>query len=474
MSIRIRGLDGNTTDLSRSAVDDFASTLSGSLVERDGPDYESARTIWNGMIDKQPCLIARCTGIGDVRRVVDFARDNQLLLAVRGGGHNIAGSGLCDGGLVLDLSPMRGVRVDPDRRRVWVEPGNRWSDVDRDTQEFGLAVPNGIVSTTGVAGLTLGGGFGWLTRKYGLTSDNLRSAQVVTASGDIVTADSERNPELFWGLRGAGANFGVVTSFEFEAHPHGPEVMCGLVAHPRKDAREVMEFFRDFTAQAPEEVSTLLVLRKAPPAPFLDESVHGAPIAAIAACYAGPAEEGRKALAPIKEFGDPLGDVIAPKPFAAHQSMLDKGNPTGRRYYWKSEYFDEMQDGLIDTMLDNTEELPSAHAVTLFFHLGGAAARRDADFSAAGHRDAEYVLNISAGWDDPAHDERCRGWARAYHEAVQPYSNGGVYVNFLTDEEGDARVRAAYGPEKYDRLTTLKRRWDPGNLFRVNKNIPPA
>lgn len=474
MTIRIKTLDRDTTDLSQRQLDGLAASLRGDVLRPDAAGFGSASTIWNGMIDKTPGLIARCSGVADVRRVVDFAGRHDLLLAVRGGGHNIAGSGLCDGGLVLDLSRMRGVRVDPGRRRAWVEPGNCWADVDHDTQAFGLAVPNGIVSTTGVAGLTLGGGFGWLTRKHGLTSDNLRSAQVVTASGDVVTVDRERHPELFWGLRGAGANFGVVTSFEFEAHPHGPEVMCGIVAHPRRDARDVMEFFREFTAQAPDEVGSLLILRKAPPAPFLDEADHGTPIAAIAACYAGPASEGRKALAPIKQFGDPLGDAMKPKPFSAHQSMFDGGNPTGRRYYWKSEYFDELGDGLIEAMLDNTEQLPSAHAVTLFFHLGGAAAALDSDASAAGHRDAEYVLNISAGWDNPDRDDRCRQWARGYHESVRPYSSGGVYVNFLTDEEGDDRVRQAYGPDKFHRLQALKRQWDPGNLFRVNKNIPPA
>lgn len=474
--MRIRDLDDGTVEVADREIDQLATNLHGDLLTAQDEGYNSARAIWNGMIDKKPALIARCGGVADVAQVVNFARSNGLLLAVRGGGHNVAGTALCDGGLVADLSRMRSVQVDPERRRVSVGGGCQWTDVDHETQPLGLAVPNGIVSTTGVAGLTLGGGFGWLTRKFGLTSDSLRSAQAVTAEGEIVTASAEQHPDLLWGLRGAGSNFGVVTTFEFEAYAHGPQVMAGIVAYPRADASAVVEFYRDFTRDAPKEVSTLLVLRQAPPAPFLPEEAHGKPIAAIAACYAGSVDEGREALAPIKAFGEPLGDAIEPKPFTAFQSFLDSGNPYGRRYYWKSEYFDEIEDGLIDRMLAHTENLPSPQSVMLFFHLGGMAAQFDDDFSAAAHRDAEYVINISAAWDEASQklDNRCVGWARDFHAAVQPYAHGGVYVNFLTEEEEDeARIDAAYGPNKVDRLVELKRKWDPHNLFRVNKNIPP-
>ena len=462
---------GGETVLREAALKEFKASLRGALIVPEDDGYDDARTVWNGMIDKRPGLIVGCAGVADVISAVRFAREHELLVSVRGGGHNVAGSALCDGGMVIDLSRMRGVHVDPVQRTARAEPGVTLADLDHETQAFGFAVPAGIVSTTGIAGLTLGGGFGWLTRKHGLTCDNLLSADVVTADGQMVTASQEENADLFWGIRGGGGNFGIVTSFEYRMQAVGPTVLAGLVVHPMAKAPELLRFFRDFVADAPDELTAIPVLRLAPPAPFLPEHVHGKPIAAVFVCYSGPVEEGERVLRPLREFGPPLAEVIAPKPFTAHQAMLDPMQPPGRSYYWKSDDLPGLSDGAIDTVAANSEAITSPHTIVALFQLGGATSRVAEDATAYSHRSAEYALNCNASWVD-GEPERHILWARDFSSAMQPFSSG-VYVNFLGDE-GEERARAAYGGEKYDRLVALKNRYDHTNFFRVNQNIKPT
>ena len=464
----------NGSAVDETALETFRARLRGPLLRSGDQGYDEARTLWNAMIDRHPSCILRCTGAADVIAAVGFAREHDILLAVRGGGHNIAGTAICDGGMVIDLSLMKGVRVELGSQTVQVQPGCAWGDVDHETQPFGFAVPSGIVSTTGVSGLTLGGGFGWLTRKYGYTCDNLLSVDIVTADGRFLRASEQENQDLFWGVRGGGGNFGVVTSFQFRMRALGPTVMAGMVLHPIDRAREVIDFYRELTSTAPDELSSLLIIRIAPPAPFLPKEVHGKPVAGIAVCYAGPAEEGVEAVRPLKEFGSPLVDLIGPKPFSAHQTMLDAAQPPGRHYYWKSEYLHSIEDGARDVMLANTGEFPSPESALLTMHLGGAMSRVKEEDMAVGHRDVSYIVNIAASCVDPAKTQGCVSWAREFWSAVRPYSTGGVYVNFLTEDEGQDRVTAAYGPKKYDRLVALKNKYDPSNLFRLNQNIRPT
>jgi FAD/FMN-containing dehydrogenase len=438
------------------------------------PEYDRARSLWNAMIDRRPALIAQVASTEDVVEAVRFARVRDLPLSIRGGGHNIAGLAVADAGLMIDFSEMKDIRVDVVSRRVRVQPGAVWGDADRATQPAGLAVPAGIISTTGVAGLTLGGGFGWLTRKWGHTSDHLRSVEIVTADGQVRRASEQENPDLFWALRGGGGNFGVVTEFEFEARELGPMVTAGLILYPMDRASEVISFFREFTATAPEELTCLLVLRIAPPAPFLPESVHGKPVAGIASCYAGPVDDGMRILEPLKAFGEPLVDSIKPKRFTEHQTFLDSGQPHGRHYYWKSEYLPGVPADLGDVMIDHTSRFTSPHSSMLAMHLGGATKRVSPDAGAVSHRGADYVVAIQAAWDDPATSDRHIRWARDFHAEVQPYSTGGVYVNFLTEEEGADRIQQAYEPHIFQRLAEVKAKYDPSNFFRLNKNVPPA
>jgi FAD/FMN-containing dehydrogenase len=458
------------------ALEALADRLSDPVLLPGQPDYEAARHIWNATIDRFPAAIVRGGGAADVKDCVDFARDNGIPVSVRGGGHNIAGTAICEDGLVIDLSALRSVHVDRERRRVRAAPGATLCDLDRETQAFGLAVPAGIVSTTGLAGLTLAGGFGWLTRKWGHSSDNLVSVDLVTAAGNFVRASRDENPDLFWAVRGGGGNFGVVTSFEYEAHPLGPQVTAGMVVHPFARAREVIDLYREICETAPDALTCLLILRKAPPVPFLPDDVHGQPIAAIAACYAGGTAAARKATRPLKAWGRPLADTIEPKPFRDHQRLLDTAQPAGRRYYWKSDYFDRFPADLTDVLLAATEGITSPHSSILMMQLGGAMARTGEAESAVSHRDARYLVNIAASWEQ-APDEPHVAWARQTFATMTPLSLGGGYVNFLTADElaaSDARVRAAYGEDKFARLATLKAKWDPTNLFRHNQNIRPA
>jgi FAD/FMN-containing dehydrogenase len=446
----------------------------GEIIRPSDADYDDTRAIWNAMIDKHPALIARAINSDDVIEAVNFARDNDLRLSVRGSGHNVAGNAVCDGCLMIDLSLMKDIRVDLDSGTVSAQPGVVFGEMDQATQPHGMAVPGGIVSETGIAGLTLGGGFGWLTRKYGFTSDSLISAKVVTADGRLVTASETENSDLFWGIRGGGGNFGIVTSFKYQLRPVGPEVLAGLIIHPLEAAGDVLRFFRDFTASTPEELGALAVFRLAPPAPFIPEELHGKPVLALIVSYIGDVEEGERVVQPLRDFGSPIFDGIQPKQFSAHNSSLDAGQPNGMHYYWKSEYATEIADDAIETLVDYAAKMTSPYTRLAVFHLGGAIKHYDEQAMAVSHRNAEYIIAINTGWADPQDTKEQIQWTRDLWTAMRPFSSGGVYVNFLSDDDGEDRVRAAYGAAKYDRLVQLKRKYDPQNLFRMNKNIKPV
>ena len=447
--------------------------LRGALCLPGDPGYEQARTIWNAMIDRHPGAVVRAAGAADVIAAVNFARERRLLLSIRGGGHNIAGNAVCEGGLMIDLSPMKSVRVDLGHRTARVEPGVTLGELDRETQAFGLATPLGINSTTGVAGLALGGGFGWTSRKLGLTADNLLSADVVTADGQLVHASEAENPDLFWAIRGGGGNFGVVTSFEFRLHPLGPVVLAGLVVHPLVNARELLSGYRRFVAGAPDELTCWAVLRKAPPLPFLPPEVHGTEIVVLAACYAGDVNRGLEAIAPLRALGKPFADVIGPTPFVGWQTALDPLLTPGARNYWKSHDLLELGDAAIEVMLDHAGRLPTPECEVLVASLGGAVNRVPADATAYPHREVQFVVNVHTRWRDSAQDGACIGWGRALFDALAPHATGGVYVNFMPDDEQERVRKGAYGAN-YERLARIKARYDPDNLFRLNQNISPT
>ena len=458
-------------DLSEETIAKFGATLRGRLLRADDQAFQDACSIWNGMIKKRPALVVQPTGAADVIECVRFAREKNLPLSVRGGGHNIAGTAIAEGGLMIDHTPRKGVHVDLGRSAIRVEPGATWGDVDRETQLHGLVVPGGVVSHTGVAELTLGGGFGWASRKYGLASDNLLSADVVTADGKLIQASERDHADLFWALRGGGGNFGIVTSFEFKACPLGPQIVAGMVLYPLERAREVVALFRELTASTPDEFCCLLVIRRAPPAPFLSPDIHGKPVIGIVPCHIGSIADGEKAVQPIRELGGALADVIAPKPFAVHQAMLDAGQPFGRRYYWKSDYFVEFNGKMEDIMIEYGRTITSPHSAMLMFQLGGQTNRVGETDTAAGNRDAEYVVAIQSQWEDEAEDDTQISWARNFWTALRPYGTGGTYVNFLTEEAEDERIRQAYGSETYKRLVEVKTKYDPGNLFQSNRTF---
>jgi FAD/FMN-containing dehydrogenase len=471
--LTIRTREGKEKSLTSSALDSFAATLRGDLVPRDAPHYEDVRRIWNATVERRPALIARCRSASDVLRAVRFAREHDLLIGVRGGGHNIAGNALVEGGLLIDLSPMRGSRVDPEHRTARAEPGLTLGEFDRDTQTFGLATPLGINSTTGIAGLTLGGGYGWLSRTHGLTVDNLLTADVVTADGALVTASTQENSDLFWAIRGGGGNFGIVTSFQYALHPVGPEVLAGLIVHPFDDAAGLLRRYRDVVLAAPEALTAWVVLRKAPPLPFLPPSVHGREVVVIAVCYAGNIADGERALRPLREIGTPHADVIAPTQYAGFQTAFDPLLVPGARNYWKTHNFATLHDGLIDTVVEQVRHLPGPQSEIFLAHLGGAVSRRADDATAYAGRGAQFVMNVHARWDDRAADDTFVTWARSVFAATAPYAAAGsAYVNFMTQDE-QSRVRDAYGAN-YDRLAAIKRKYDPSNVFRVNQNIEPA
>jgi FAD/FMN-containing dehydrogenase len=435
--------------------------------------YDAARAIWNGAIDRRPACIARCTGVADVVAAVGFARERGLLVGVRSGGHGVGGHAICDGGLVVDLSAMKGIRVDPATRTARAEAGVLWGELDRETQYFGLATVGGIVTHTGIAGLTLGGGIGWLMRKHGATVDNLVSADVVTAQGEVLTASEEENPDLFWAVRGGGGNFGIVTSFEYRLHPVGPTVLAGPIFHRLEDAPEVLRFYREFIAAAPDEVTTIFELSVAPPLPFLPEEVHGTQVVMVGACYVGAPGEGAEVVRPLKQFGRPIVDLLEPKPYTALQSMFDPLVPHGWHRYWKSVELPPLTDAAIDTLVEHAPAVTSPKSYCIVFQLGGALARVHEDETAFSQRTAAHNVNVNAVWtDDDPDGDRHVAWAQDVFAAMQPHAGGRVYVNFL-GEEGGNRVRQAYGERTYERLVELKRAYDPTNLFRLNQNIEP-
>jgi FAD/FMN-containing dehydrogenase len=443
-------------------VDEFRRAFSGAVILPSEAGYDSARRIWNASIDRCPGMIARCAGVADVVQAVKFARANDLVVAVRGGGHNVGGRALCDGGIVIDLSAMKGVFVDPDRRMVRVQGGATLGDVDRETHLFGLAVPLGVVSRTGVGGLTLGGGVGWLVRKYGLTCDNVLAFEVVTAEGRPVTASAEANPDLFWALRGGGGNFGIVTSFLYRAHPVAT-VLGGLVVHARDQAGPVLRHYRDVMASAPEELAAYAGLISTP---------DGAPAVAVIACHCGDEADAERTMRPLREFGTPLMDAIQRMPFPVMQKLLDEAFPNGTYNYWKSTFVRELSDEAIDLIVEHANRARSPLSAVVIEFYGGAAGRVGRTETAFAQRQSEFDVGIMAQWTDSAESEEHIAWARALSDAMQPYSSGGRLLNFL-GEEGQDVVRAAFG-ENYPRLAELKRKYDPTNFFRLNQNIQPA
>lgn len=452
-----------TAKVGEAAVQELKKQLRGELLRRGDGGYDAARRVWNGMVDKRPALIVRCAGVADVINSVNFARTNNLLVSVRGGGHNVAGNAVCDGGIMLDLSRMKSIRVDPVSRAARAEPGLTWGEFDRETQEFGLATTGGICSETGIAGVTLGGGFGWLMRKHGLALDNLMSVDVVSADGQLRKASLSENADLFFGVRGAHSNFGVVTSLEYRLHPVGPTVLAGMVLHPLEKAREVLKFYREYNRKEPEEMSAWAGLLTSP---------DGHPMVAILTCYIGPIEAGEKVVRPLKEFGPPVMDAIQPMPYVKSQTLMDESFPRGRYNYWKSNLLRELSDGAIDVLVGGFRGVTSPYSSVLIEQLGGAVSRVGKDETTFNHRAWPYDLVIMPMWTDPAESEKHIRWADELWRAMQPFSSGGVYVNYLGNE-GEERVKAAYGTN-YERLESLKNKYDPMNLFRFNQNIRPT
>lgn len=454
------------------AIDELATGFRGELVRPEDAIYEEARRVWNGSIDRRPELIACCTGVADVIAAVRFARAHGLLVAVRGGGHSFPGHSVCDGGIVIDLSAMNGIRIDPVARTARVQAGALLGELDHETQAFGLACPSGIVTHTGVAGLTLGGGIGFIMRKYGLTIDNLLSADVVTADGEFVRASESENPDLFWGLRGGGGNFGIVTEFEFRLHRVGPHVVAGPIFWRMEDAPQVLRFYRDWIADCPDELMTIVVQRKAPALPSVPPDLVGKRVVAVVCCYAGPVEDGEKVMAPLKQFGSPVLDLCVPKLFLAQQSMFDPSFPPGWWYYVRSCDVSQLNDHVIDIMVEHGQSISSPVTTIALWQMGGAVSRVGDDETAFNGRTAGHTFNINGNAKSAVGFEEEREWARSYWTALSPYHSS-VYVNFMM-EEGEDRIRQAYGAEKYERLKTLKRKYDPENLFRLNQNINPG
>jgi FAD/FMN-containing dehydrogenase len=457
--------------LQPAQIGELKSQFKGQILVAGDTGYDDVRQIWNAMIDRKPGIIARCSSADDVVRAVNFARQHNLVVSVRGGGHNIAGNAICDDGLMIDCSLMKTVKVDANARRATVAPGCLLSDFDAAAQAHGLATPLGINSTTGVAGLTLGGGFGWLSRKYGMTVDNLISADVVLADGRQVRASETENADLFWGLRGGGGNFGVVTSFEFKLHPVGPNVLSGLIVFPFSEAKTVLTKFAAFTQTMPDELNVWMVTRGAPPLPFLPAAVHGTGIVALALCYAGDPAAGEKLIQPLRTFGTVLGEHVGVQPYAAWQQAFDPLLAPGARNYWKSHNFTELSEGAIDAIVTYAGKLPSPHSEIFIGTIGGQTTRVAPEAMAYSSRDAKYVMNVHGRWETAAEDAKGMAWAREFFAKSQPFASGGAYINFLTQEETD-RIKFAYG-DVYGRLVEIKKKYDPANFFRMNQNIKP-
>jgi FAD/FMN-containing dehydrogenase len=461
--LRIVTAEGAGAIIEAPAVQDFAAALRGSLLLPADDKYDEARKVWNGMIDRRPALIARCAGVADVIAAVRFARAHGIMLSVRGGGHNITGNAVCEGGLMIDLSRMKSVRVNLGNRTARAEAGLTWGEFNRETQAFGLATTGGVVSTTGIAGLTLGGGLGWLMGKHGLSCDNLLSADIVTADGRLLTASADQHADLFWGVRGGGGNFGVVTSFEYRLHPVGP-VLAGMVIHPIDKAREVLRFYRDFARGCPDEMLAAASLMTSP---------EGAPVAVIIVSYIGDIAKGEALVAPLRKFGSPLADTIGPTSYVELNKLFDAAVPYGGvQRYWKSSFLKELGDDLVEILIERSAKILSPMSMVLFFHMHGAATRVDRNETAFGLRDDQWDYDVISQWTDPAESPDHIQWTRNFWNAVEPFATGEVYVNHLDGEEG-TRIRAAYG-QNYDRLVALKNEYDPTNLFRLNQNIKPS
>jgi FAD/FMN-containing dehydrogenase len=471
--MRVTTTQGREIDLNQDIFDGLKQRLRGPLFLPGDAGYEESRTVWNAMIDKKPAAVIRCLGTADVIACVRFARDKDILLCIKGGGHNIAGLATADGALMLDMSLMRGVWVDPQGKLAHAQAGCLLGDVDRETQVHGLAAVLGFISLTGITGLTLGGGFGYLTRRWGWTSDTVEGMSLVTADAGLVRASAAENPDLFWGLRGGGGNFGVVTGIDYRLFPVGPEILGGLVAWPASEASKVLELYRELAETAPPELTLVALMRPAPPAPWLPREMYGKPIVALLACYSGDPAAGEKAVAPIKAFGKPIGDVLVRRPYAQMQSLLDATQPKGRRYYWKSEYLPRIEAALCAKAIEHAAAIRSPHSAVILFQIGGALNQLPVDHSPVGNRDARYVLNIAGAWDTEAGDGANILWAREAWNDMKRFSTGGTYINFLSEDEGPERIEAALGMG-LNRLAEVKAKWDPQNIFRSNRNIRPA
>jgi hypothetical protein len=463
--------------LETTAFDELGRSFRGDLLLPTSPGYDAARRIWNGAIDRRPACIARCTGVADVVAAVRFARERDLEIAVLGGGHGVAGTAVCDDGIVIDLSAMRAVWVDPAGRTARVQGGALWGDVDHETQAHGLATTGGIIGHTGVAGLTLGGGIGYLMRKHGLAVDNLLAAEVVTAEGRIVRASVDEHPDLFWALRGGGGNFGVVTSFQFALHPVGPTVTAGPVFWAADDAADVLRFYRDFVSEIPDELGTIVKLCTIPPLPVIPEDLHWRPAIAVACCYAGAVEDGERAVQALRAFGSPLIDLISPKQYVDHQCALDDTVPHGWHYYWKSTNLAGLSDDAIAVIAGHASTANSPRSYAAMFHFGGAVARVPHDATAYTGREVPHNIIIHGAWLPEESGELGAAetaWARGFLEALEPHRAASVYVNFLDSDDDASRVREAYGDQIYRRLAAVKAKYDPDNAFHHNKNIRPG
>jgi FAD binding domain/Berberine and berberine like len=445
----------------------------GELVHPGDAGYDDSRSVFNGMIDRKPALIARCTSADDVAAAVNVAREQDVALSVYGGGHGVTGAAVIDAGICVDLRGMNGIAVDPDARTARLEGGLTWGEIDAATQEHGLAVTGGRVSSTGIGGLALGSGSGWLERKLGFTCDNLVKAEVVTADGRQVVASEDENPDLFWGLRGGGGNFGIVTAFHLRLHPIGPIVFGGMLMWPSPMANDLVRFYRDFVADAPDEVGTGMAFITAPPEEFVPEPVRGQPIVAVICCYAGDPTEGEEAMRPLREFGPPGMEMVDRIPYVAVQQLIDPPNPKGKLNYWSAEFLAELPDKAADTLVEHATNPVSPMSQMLLIPGGGAIARVPDDATAFGQRNAPFNTHFLSMWEDPADTEKNIAYTKEIAGAMKPWTTGRAYLNFIGDE-GEGRVEAAFGPEKFAKLQALKAKWDATNLFCHNQNIPPA
>lgn len=458
--------------LNETILAEFKSRLHGRLILPQDAEYDEARKVWNGMIDKHPALIARCANAEDVVRAVKFATSHHLLVAVRGGGHNVAGFGTCDDGIVIDLSLVKGIDIDIASHTGRAQGGLTWGEFDKATQEHGLATTGGLVSTTGIAGFTLGGGIGWLMRKHGLALDNLLSVEMVTANGQRVTANENENAELFWGVRGGGGNFGIVTEFTYRLHPVGPNIFGGAIFHPLAQAKELLRFYHEWVRTLPDEMTTMVALLTAPPAPFVPQPLQGTQMIAIALCHIGAMDQGAELVKPLREFALPAIDLLGPHPYIGLQGMFDASAPKGILSYWKTEYLRGLEDGAINMLVEQAGKMHSPFSAIHIHHVEGIVGRVQPDITAFGHRDAPFILNVIGAWMDATKSNSHIGWVRETWQAVQPYSTGAAYLNFL-DKDDTQRVKDAYGLAKYARLVALKNKYDPTNFFHLNQNISP-